>query len=82
MSVVNHEIEPSLVEKGYIGGQRPLKRMRPLINVGSVNHQILSNQDTTVLFPDRSELAGHLLMSFQGPPLDDRLNQKVSSPIS
>lgn len=79
LSVVQDEIEPSLIEHGYNKGHRPPGWVRPFVETATASRKPFSNESATVLFPEKDESMGELLMTFMGPRPDDYINRKVSN---
>lgn len=76
LSAIEHEVEPILTKKRHDGGQYLRRQSRVLVNASSFEKHSESCA-TTVFFPDRHALVGHILMTFQGPARSDHLSQKV-----
>lgn len=77
MSVIQNEIEPSLIAHGQDKGPRPPGWVRPFIETPSANRVPLENKADDVEFPEKDESVGELLIVFMGPAPDDYLGRKV-----
>lgn len=75
---MHREIEPSLIEAGYNKGNRPHGWVRPFVETATADRKPFTEQNATVLFPEKDESVGELLMTYMGPRADDYLTRKVN----
>ena len=78
LSAIEHEIGPNLTKKCHDDGRYLRRQAGVLVNASSYQKHF-ENCATTVFFPDRHELVGHIVMTFQGPARSDHLSRKVNS---
>ncbi|THH10161.1 hypothetical protein EW145_g1526 [Phellinidium pouzarii] len=76
LSVVQKEVEPTLIASGYNQGSRPPGWVRPFVETPSASRVPFKDQIDTVEFPEKDESVGDLLMTFMGPPTKDYLNKE------
>lgn len=78
LSVVQNEVEPSLIKHGQNKGPRPSGWKRPFLETASARRfPIKEPIDATVEFPEKDESMGELLINYMGPAPDDWLERKV-----
>lgn len=79
LSLIQQQIEPTLVENGYDKGHRPPGWKRPFAESPSATRKPYTKQSVTVSFPDtKEEKTGKIWMSFVGPQIGDYLSKNVS----
>lgn len=80
LSVVQDQIEPSIIAHGQNHGPNPKGWKRPFVETPSANRKpIPKTLKETVEFPEKDESMGELAISFMGPAPGDFLEQKVSA---
>ncbi|KAL5495204.1 hypothetical protein ACEPAI_667 [Sanghuangporus weigelae] len=77
LSVVQNQIEPSLVDNGYSKGARPPGWVRPFVETPTARRTPFINQADDVEFPEKDESVGELLLVYQGPTPKDYLTRKA-----
>ena len=78
LSVVQNQIEPSLIEAGFDKGAHPPGWKRPFLETASARRTPFTSQAADVEFPEKDESNGELVLAFQGPPSKDQLTLKVT----
>lgn len=80
LNVVQDKIEPTLVAHGQNQGPRPKGWVRPFLETPSARRIPFNKTITEVVeFPEKDESVGELQISWQGPPTNSYLEQKVRS---
>lgn len=80
LSVVQEQIEPSIIAHGQNQGPRPEGWKRPFVETPSAHRKpIPKTLKETVEFPEKDESMGELAISFMGPAPGDFLEQKVKA---
>lgn len=79
LSVVQNEVEPSLIKNGYNKGARPPGWIRPFVETPTAQRTPLPNLVNDVEFPEKDESVGELLLVYQGPSPKDYLTRKVKA---
>ena len=83
LSVIQDKVEPSLIAHGQNAGPRPTGWQRPFLETPSANrHPLSRNADSTVLFPEKDESLGELIIGYRGPKPDDFLERRVGLVLS
>ena len=77
LSVVQSQVEPSLVARGYNKGARPPGWIRPFIETPTSHRTPLENKVDDVEFPEKDESVGELQFIYRGPSPRDYLSRKV-----
>ncbi|KAF7306997.1 hypothetical protein MIND_00492500 [Mycena indigotica] len=78
LSVIQEQVEPSLIAHGQNLGARPPGWKRPFVETPSANRPpIPTTIKDTVEFPEKDESVGELLIHFLGPPPNAFLEQKA-----
>ena len=78
LSVLQEQVEPSIVAHGQNRGPRPVGWKRPFLETPSANRPLIAKplQETTT-FPEKDESLGELVISYLGPPPSEFLERKV-----
>ncbi|KAF9460806.1 Metalloenzyme, LuxS/M16 peptidase-like protein [Collybia nuda] len=78
LDVIQHQIEPSLVQHGQNMGPRPKGWKRPFVET-TTSHRppITANMKETVEFPEKDESMGELIITFLGPSPRQYLERKA-----
>ncbi|KAF5390191.1 hypothetical protein D9757_002846 [Collybiopsis confluens] len=80
LSVVQNQVEPSLVAHGQHHGPKPKGWKRPFVETPSANIPPISQSVTeTIDFPEQDESVGELVITFLGPAPNEFLESKASS---
>jgi Zn-dependent M16 (insulinase) family peptidase len=78
LSVVQNEVEPSLIAHGQNQGARPPGWKRPFVETSSANRKPIEKTiKETVEFPEQDESSGELIISFMGPPTSALLDSQA-----
>ncbi|THV04852.1 hypothetical protein K435DRAFT_774162 [Dendrothele bispora CBS 962.96] len=78
LSVIQDQIEPSLVEHGQNLGPRPSGWKRPFVETTSaIRPSLQKSIKETVEFPEQDESMGELIITFLGPPPNAFLDRKA-----
>lgn len=78
LSVVQEQVEPSIIAHGQNRGPRPEGWKRPFLETDSAKRgPIPKIIKETVEFPEKDESMGELIISYMGPPTGSFLDQKV-----
>jgi Zn-dependent M16 (insulinase) family peptidase len=78
LSVLQKEVEPSIIGHGQNRGPRPVGWKRPFLETPSANRPPIAkaHQEATT-FPEKDESLGELVISYLGPPPSEFLERKV-----
>ena len=80
LSVLQDQVEPSIIAHGKSHGPRPVGWKRPFLETPSANRPpIAKSRRETVTFPEKDESLGELIISYLGPPPSEFLERKVSN---
>ncbi|KAA1467937.1 hypothetical protein DENSPDRAFT_833113 [Dentipellis sp. KUC8613] len=83
LSVINEQVEPSLIAHGQNKGVKPDGWKRPFIETASAKREpIKETVRETVEFPEKDESSGELMLSFMGPSQDEFLESMALDIIS
>jgi hypothetical protein len=85
LSVVQKEVEPSIIAHRQDKGPRPPGWKRPFLETPSANRKPIAELiEHTVEFPEKDESTGELLIYYMGPRDDDFLGLKARTlyPVS
>ncbi|KAF5374955.1 hypothetical protein D9758_000192 [Tetrapyrgos nigripes] len=78
LSVIQDQVEPSLIKHGQNLGARPPGWKRPFVETPSANRQpIPKTIKDTVEFPEKDESVGELIITFLGPAPNEFLERKA-----
>ena len=78
LSVLQEQVEPSIVAHGQNHGPRPVGWKRPFLETASANRPpVAKSRRETVTFPEKDESLGELIISYLGPPPSEFLERKV-----
>ena len=78
LSVLQEQVESSIVAHGQNHGPKPVGWKRPFLETPSVNRPpITKSHQETVTFPEKDESLGELVISYMGPPASEFLERKV-----
>ncbi|KIK71096.1 hypothetical protein GYMLUDRAFT_147646 [Collybiopsis luxurians FD-317 M1] len=78
LSVVQDQVEPSLISHGQNHGPKPAGWKRPFLETPSANMPSLSHSvSETVDFPEQDESVGELAINFLGPAPNEFLERKA-----
>ena len=78
LSVLQEQVEPSIVAHGQNHGPRPVGWKRPFLETPSANRPpIVKTLQETTTFPEKDESLGELVISYLGPPPSEFLERKV-----
>ena len=77
LSVIQKDVEPSLLERGYDKGPHPSGWVRPFLETITAERVPFKSQTADVKFPEKDESMGELLLVFKGPSAGDNLTRKV-----
>ena len=77
LSVLQEQVEPSIVAHGQNHGPKPVGWKRPFLETASANRPPIKSHQETVTFPEKDESLGELVISYLGPPPSAFLEQKV-----
>ena len=77
LSVLQEQVEPSIVAHGQNHGPKPVGWKRPFLETPSANRPPIESHQETVTFPEKDESLGELVISYLGPPPSAFLEQKV-----
>lgn len=78
LSVIQEQIEPSLVAHGQNLGIRPPGWKRPFVETSSQKREpIAKNLNETVTFPEKDESTGEMVITYLGPKPSAFLERKV-----
>ncbi|KLO20262.1 hypothetical protein SCHPADRAFT_817077 [Schizopora paradoxa] len=76
LSVVNEQIEPTIVSHGQNKGSHPPGWKRPFLETPSANRTpFTESRSTEVQFPEKDESMGEIILSFMGPAPDQHLER-------
>lgn len=79
LSVLQDQVEPSIIAHGQNQGPRPAGWKRPFMETPSANRPpIAKSRQETVTFPEKDESLGELVISYLGPPPSEFLERKVN----
>ena len=80
LKVLEEQVEPSLIAHDQNHGPRPEGWKRPFLETPSANQPPFTQTiNDTIEFPEKDESVGEVLISWQGPPPTDHLENKVGS---
>ena len=80
LSVLQDQVEPSIVAHQQNHGPRPVGWKRPFLETPSANRPpIAKSRQETATFPEKDESLGELVISYLGPPPSEFLERKVSN---
>jgi len=80
LSVLQEQVEPSIIAHGQNHGPRPTGWKRPFLETPSANRPpIAKSRQETATFPEKDESLGELIISYLGPPPSEFLERKVSN---
>jgi len=80
LSVVQNEIEPSIIAHGQNKGPKPPGWKRPFVETPSARRQPIAELiERTVEFPEKDESTGELMINYIGPRDDDFIGSKAST---
>ena len=80
LSVLQEQVEPSIVAHGQNHGSKPAGWKRPFLETPSANRPpIAKSHQETATFPEKDESLGELVISYLGPPPSEFLERKVRS---
>ncbi|KAF9650047.1 hypothetical protein BDM02DRAFT_3185737 [Thelephora ganbajun] len=83
LSVLQEQVEPSIVAHGQNYGPRPVGWKRPFLETPSANRlPIAKSRQETVTFPEKDESLGELVISYLGPPPSEFLERKALDILS
>ncbi|KAI0036602.1 Metalloenzyme, LuxS/M16 peptidase-like protein [Vararia minispora EC-137] len=78
LSVVQDQVEPSLIAHGQNKGPRPPGWKRPFVETASADRgPIAKTVKETIEFPEKDESSGELMIGFMGPPTDSLLESQA-----
>lgn len=78
LSVIQNEVEPSIIAHGQNKGPRPPGWKRPFLETPSaVRIPLTKDIEATIDFPEKDESVGELLICFNGPVPDNYIERKV-----
>lgn len=78
LDVVQHQVEPTIVEHGQNKGPRPEGWKRPFMETASADRKpIPTTIKETVEFPEKDESVGEVTLGFLGPPPTAFLERKA-----
>jgi len=77
LSVLQEQVEPSIVAHGQNHGLKPVGWKRPFLETPSANRPPIKSHQETVTFPEKDESLGELVISYLGPPPSEFLEQMV-----
>ncbi|RDX52049.1 hypothetical protein OH76DRAFT_1345727 [Lentinus brumalis] len=78
LDVVQHQVEPTIVEHGQNKGPRPEGWKRPFVETASADRKpIPTTIKETVEFPEKDESVGEVTLGFLGPPPTAFLERKA-----
>jgi len=78
LSVVQNEVEPSIIAHGQNQGPRPPGWKRPFLETSSAQREPIAEFiERTVEFPEKDESTGELLINYMGPRDDDFVESKA-----
>jgi len=79
LSVLQEQVEPSIVSHKQNHGPRPVGWKRPFVETPSANRPpIAKSRQEAVTFPEKDQSLGELIISYLGPPPSEFLERKVS----
>ena len=79
LSVLQNQVEPSIIAHGQNHGPRPVGWKRPFLETPSANRPpIAKSRQETATFPEKDESLGELMISYLGPPPSEFLERKAS----
>ena len=80
LSVLQEQVEPSIVAHQQNRGPKPDGWKRPFLETPSANRPpIAQSRQETATFPEKDESLGELIISYLGPAPAAFLERKVSS---
>lgn len=85
LSVLQEQVEPSIIAHGQNRGPRPTGWKRPFLETPSANRPPIERPyQETVAFPEKDESLGELVISYLGPAPSNFLERKASNlpPVS
>ncbi|KAJ3976962.1 Metalloenzyme, LuxS/M16 peptidase-like protein [Lentinula raphanica] len=83
LSVVQEQVEPSLIAHGQNHGPKPDGWKRPFVETPSaISPQITAPIKETVEFPEQDESVGELIINFLGPAPNEFLERKALDVLS
>jgi len=78
LSVLQDQVEPSIVAHGQNHGPKPVGWKRPFLETPSANRPPIAKfHQETVTFPEKDESLGELFISYLGSPPSEFLERKV-----
>jgi hypothetical protein len=78
LTVVQDEVEPSIISHGQNHGPRPSGWKRPFLETASANRSPIKRiTKETVEFPEKDESQGELLITYTGPSPNNFVERKV-----
>ncbi|KAF9069136.1 Metalloenzyme, LuxS/M16 peptidase-like protein [Rhodocollybia butyracea] len=83
LSVVQEQVEPSLIAHGQNHGPKPIGWKRPFVETSSaIRPPISESIKETVEFPEQDESVGELIINFLGPAPNEFLERKALDVIT
>jgi hypothetical protein len=80
LSVLQAQVEPSIIAHGQNHGPRPTGWKRPFLETPSANRPPIAKlRQETVTFPEKDESLGELIISYLGPAPSEFLERKASN---
>lgn len=80
LSVLQDQVEPTIIAHGQNHGPRPVGWKRPFLETPSANRpSIPKSLQETATFPEKDESLGELIISYLGPPPSEFLERKASN---
>ena len=80
LSVLQEQVEPSIVAHQQNHGPRPTGWKRPFLETPSANRPLIAkSRQEVVTFPEKDESLGELIISYLGPAPSEFLERKVSN---
>ena len=79
LSVLQEQVEPSIISHGQNRGTKPVGWKRPFLETPSANRPPIAKPlREEVAFPEQDESLGELIISYLGPPPSEFLERKAS----
>jgi hypothetical protein len=80
LSVLQEQVEPSIIAHGQNRGPRPAGWKRPFLETPSAcRPPIAKSHQEIIAFPEKDESLGELVISYLGPAPSEFLERKASS---